>query len=234
MKKRTIFSITITIIALSTILVGCKNKAIYVDPAGNTMIAVTDEKKNTVLNSDGNILVYQTDESGNIETDESGVPHTISSLFPDRIVTGKYVQTPTYTLTLPSGWEATPRVHEEYFNKSANAKLTVEVLDEPSLDEYKEKFLGLFELLRKAQEEEGGVVTLKEDSFEYIAANTKAIRLFYELTKEGIEPYKTTVLIFMNNDNLYKISFSAEGDNFEKAKFSEFYNAINYKPYKYY
>lgn len=233
MKRNTILSIAIIVAVLSVILTGCKDRSIYVDPAGNTMKAVTDEKKNTVLNSDGNILVYQTDKDGNIETDESGVPQTVASIFPDRIVNGKYVQTPTYTVTLPSGW-ATSAILEEYTNKSANAKLTVEVLDKPSLEEYKEEFLGFFELLKKAQEDEGAELTLKEDSFEYIAANTKAIRLFYELKKEGVEPYKTTVLIFMNNGNLYKIAFSASGDDFEKAKFADFYNAINYKPYKYY
>lgn len=235
MEKNAIIAI-LTIIVLSLILTGCKDRSIYVDPAGNTMIAVTDENKNTILNSDGNIVVYQTDKDGNIETDESGVPYTLATIFPERIINGKYVQTPTYTLTLPIGWTASDYSLNEYLNKSAEAKLTIDIIEESSVLEYKERYLELFETIEKSFEDEetDAKLIVNEDSFDYLAANTKVTRLSYEIIKENVELNKTTVLLFENNGNLYKITLTASGDNFEKAKFSEFYNAINYKPYKYY
>ena len=69
MKKRVAIIAAIIVLLFAFALTACKNKKYYVDPAGKTMIPVTDESNNTILNSEGNIIVYQTNENGDIETD---------------------------------------------------------------------------------------------------------------------------------------------------------------------
>lgn len=234
LKKRFIAAAAATIVVFALVFAACGGDPIYTDPAGNTMVAVTDESGNTVLNQGGDIVVYQTDTKGNIATDNSGVPMTLASRFPERLVEGKLVQTPTYTLTMPSGWSVVKDKYNVYKKKSEDALITVEIIDGYTLDEYLEYTESVIELLL-VPDDEGGVKKYEGmDTYEYVTAKVTAHRFnLMQTDKEG-NTYKWTAVIFEKNGNLYKFIFEAPAKSFDKANFPEFLSAINYKNYKYY
>lgn len=234
LKKRVVVIVVTAALLFTFMFAGCKDSSIYVDPAGNTMIAVTDENENTVLDKDGNIIVYQTEDDGEILTDESGVPQTLSSMFPERIIDGKYVQTLTYTLTLPSGWSVDEDAYSYgvYIKKSNNATIMLDIIKDYTFDEYYERILDGFEVYNKTEDIE---FTGEEDDFEYIAANTTAKRFQYTIkVEEDEEPIRGVVLIFEKNGNLYNFSGNVTESEYEKVDFFEFFSSINFKNYKYY
>ncbi len=233
MKNRiTALSVILTVIIILT-FAGCNNgHKIYVDPVGSTYYAVTDEKGNTVLNNEGNIVVYQTDDNGDIITDTSGVYQTVANYFPEQIIKGDFVQTPTYTLTLPGGWSAQEDDFGKYTKKSADASVEISIIENFTLEKYQEYTETFIKMLKEKTTGEESI-SYKQDTFHYTAANTEAIR--YTLVREGGSNDSTTImLVFKNHGNLYKILFEAPTANLEKANFTEFYSAIKYKNYQYY
>jgi len=233
LKKRVAIIAAIIVLLFAFALTACKNKKYYVDPAGNTMIPVTDESNNTILNSEGNIIVYQTNENGDIETDESGVPRTLASVFPERIIDGRFIQTPTYTLTLPSGWSVDESTYGVYRKKSSDASITIDIVKDYTLQEYYDYTVGIIEQIKETKAE-GTTITVSDDTFEYVAAKTTAKRFVITIENEKGESLKRLFLIFEINGNIYKFLCDAPSSDYKKANFPEFFSAINYKNYKYY
>lgn len=198
------------------------------------MIAVTDENRNTVLNDNGDILIYQTEENGDIATDNSGAPITAASIFPERLVEGKYIQTPTYTLTMPSGWSVVEDKYNAFKKKSADATITVEIVEGYALDDYIEYMESVIEVL-VSQSDKGEENRYEgKDTYEYLAAKATATRFTLAQKDADGKEYKWEAVVFEKNGNLYKFICEAPKKSFEKANFAEFFSAINYKNYKYY
>lgn len=234
LKKRFIAAAAATVVVFALAFAACGGDPFYTDPAGNTMIALTDENGNTVLNQGGDIVVYQTDTNGDIATDNSGVPMTLASRFPERLVEGKFVQTPTYTLTMPSGWSAVEDKYNAYRKKSEDALITVEILEGYTLDEYMEYMEGVIEVLLTQSDDGEENKYEGKDTYEYVTAKVTAHRFTLIQTDKKGNIYKWTAVIFEKNGNLYKFIFEAPIKSFDKANFPEFLSAINYKNYKYY
>ncbi len=230
--KKSITTISLIIMLLViAVFAGCKDPGTYVDPLGSTYIAVTDSDGSTLLNNEGDIIVYQTGTDGETITNESGVPQTIANFFPDQIQDGDYIQTPTYTLTLPGGWMADKENAGYYTKKSDDATVQISVVSGYTLDSYKEYTLDMLKKIKES--EKSGTVEYKEDSFQYTAAGTTAYS--YTLTKTSDDGNLTTyMLVFKHSGNLYKILFSAPTEKVESADFTAFYSAIHYKNYQYY
>jgi len=231
LKKR--FAAITGILAVIVCLSACKDELIYVDPADNEYIAVTDESHNTVLNEEGDVVVYQTEENGEIVTDESGVPQTQAVYFPNQIVDGDYVQTPTYTLTLPSGWKLNEDEVGKFINKSADATLEISIVDGYTFDEYYDYTISILNQMKEAAQDNASFSS-EEDTFFYYSVDKDVNRFTISMTNSDGESVKEVVIIFEDAENIYKITCQATEDNFEKADFASLYSAINYKNYKYY
>ncbi len=231
MKKHVVIIVAAIVLIFAFVFTACKDQY-YVDPAGNTMIPVTDENKNTVLNSEGNIVVYQTDENGEIATNESGVPQTVASAFPERIIEGRFIQTPTYTVTLPAGWSVDEKAIGVYTKKSSDAKITISIVKDYTLQEYYDYTVSIVERL-KENKSEGTQITANEDTFNYIAAKTTAKRFVITVENEKGESLTRLFLIFEKDGNVYKFLCDSPTKKYENADFPEFFNAVNFKSFKY-
>lgn len=229
MKKALTVILAASLAVSAASLAACTNPNIYVDPAGNTYIAVTDENGATVLNDEGNIAVYETGTDGAIITAEDGTPRTVASIFPDALVQGGTVSTPTYTVKVPSGWKYAS-VGSSYAKNNSTAEMSIDVVDN-TFDNYFIEASDVFETLAADQSEY--TFTYEVSDFEYLAAGATAKRFHYVTDKDGAS--KTEDLIFFtNNGNLYVFRCSADTADYEAAGFETLYSQITYKPYLYY
>lgn len=104
MEKK-IIAVACALLMLVMAFTAC-GKVIVTGDNGIEYEAVTDEEGNTVVNEDGEILVYVTDGDGDYIEDANGEPQTNVIDFPSVIAGDGIVETPYYTLTVPEGWTA--------------------------------------------------------------------------------------------------------------------------------
>lgn len=103
MEKR-IIAVVCVLILLVTTLVACGKKATIQVKEGNSYELVTDDEGNTLINADGDIVIYATDENGKYIKDSNGEKQTAAVTFPDVVVNKNIFQTAKYTMTFPEDW----------------------------------------------------------------------------------------------------------------------------------
>ena len=103
MQKKIIAAAAL-VLALTLLFVACGKGPTIVTKEGNEYPLMTDAEGNTVVNENGDLVIYVTDENGEYVTDANSEPQTNAVTFPDQIVDGKTIETSLYTWTLPDGW----------------------------------------------------------------------------------------------------------------------------------
>lgn len=104
MEKK-IIAISLVVVLMLTVFVGCTKGEKYIDADGNEHLLVLDEEGNTMLNDNGYVIVYATEADGDIKKDKDGEPMTALIDFPETVIRGNTLETPDYKLTLPDTWE---------------------------------------------------------------------------------------------------------------------------------
>lgn len=210
---------------------GACNKGTYKNPATNQKYQlVTDENGEKVLADSGELLVYVTDENGKTVTNENGEPETAEQGFIGQLKDGNVVEDYGYIVTMPDGWKFVEGgdAATKYTNTARQAELEIRVLDGKTYDEYYAYSLKAKETL----EEEG-----MEASFDaYTVPNADADGTLMVMVVKGDDGKTLTVYdtFFVNSDNVYDIRMSTANATNAEALFTEFLNAITYKPYRYF
>lgn len=106
MKKSIIAIILCTALILTTFAACGKKYLTITDDDGVTHFLVTDDNGNTVINSDGNIAVFNTDKNGKEVTEKGGEIYTEGLSFPNAIIdSGKNIyETADFQWKLPEDW----------------------------------------------------------------------------------------------------------------------------------
>lgn len=103
MNKK-IAAVISVIILLVSVLAACGKVPTIKNSAGEDVPVATDSEGNTMLNGDGDIIVYVTDEDGKYVKDNNGERVTSAVEFPRVIADGQKVETADYVMTFPKEW----------------------------------------------------------------------------------------------------------------------------------
>lgn len=176
MEKKFIAIIVAFVILVTAVAVGTavfiNKKDTYVDPDGVEHWLVKDEEGNTILNGEGEVVVYATEANGQRQKDENGEYVTAVVDFPEKVIDGNTLETPDYKLTMPKEWELSD---DGVFELKKNSKIYLQVnkfdlenvtpIDEyvkQSQEESKEFVNALKEAFPVFEtEEESAVITMK-------------------------------------------------------------------------
>lgn len=99
-----IIAVICVVLMLVTLLAACGKKVTIKGKDGQEYVAVTDEEGNTILNDEGDIVIYVTDANGKYVKDENGERQTNVVTFPNQILGERTIATPQYRLEMPADW----------------------------------------------------------------------------------------------------------------------------------
>ena len=147
-----ISAVILLFVALIFLFAACKKQGItIVDDQGKTRILATDEKGETMTDDAGNIIIMATGLDGENETQRIAMP--------DFYVSGKTVNTPDYSLTLPRGWTQSGGANTlRLKNKKGDVELTLVTMEGKTI----EHALASAEQVVELMEREGGTAETAE------------------------------------------------------------------------
>ena len=119
-----IIAVICVVLMLATVLAACGKKVIIKGKNGQEYVAATDADGSTILNDEGNIIIYVTDENGKYVKDANGERQTNAIAFPDKILGEHTITTPQYRLTMPEEWNLG---QDGKFRKGGNENVVFEI-----------------------------------------------------------------------------------------------------------
>lgn len=126
MEKKVI-AIVGAVVLLISVFAACAKKPTIKGNNGIEYAVVTDDEGNTVINEDGEVVIYVTDEHGKYVKDGNGERQTNYIEFPDSIINGNTYETADYVLTFPEeNW--TVLGSGTYTKKDTNDKVTIKIV----------------------------------------------------------------------------------------------------------
>lgn len=210
---------------------GACNKGTYKNPATDQKYQlVTDENGDKILSDSGELLVYVTDENGKAVTNENGEPETAEQGFIGQLTDGNVVEDYGYIVTMPDGWkfdeggDATTK----FKNSARQAELEISVKDNMTYDGYYEYSLKAKDELEK----EGMEVSF--DAYDVPGADATGTLMIISLTGDNGKAMTVYDAFFVNSENVYDVRMSTTNAKDAEALFTEFLNAVTYKPYRYF
>ena len=187
-----IIAVICVLLLLVTLFAACGKKVIIEGKNGQEYIAATDDEGNTMLNKEGEIIIYVTDENGKYVKDENGERQTNAVTFPDQIRGEHAIATPQYRLTMPDDWKMNG---DGTFLRNNNENVTFEIGEVVPLTETR-TILSYIETQTKMMD------YLKENDAQYK-------NLAYEITDGVLEnknlPY-TLISMQLTDDSGTKIA----------------------------
>lgn len=105
MEKK-IIACSLIMLLLVTCFVACGKKPTIKGKNGMEYVVVTDEEGSSVLNADGDIAIYVTDDRGRYVKDGNGERQTNYIEFPDKIINGSTYESADFIFTVSedAGW----------------------------------------------------------------------------------------------------------------------------------
>lgn len=217
MEKK-IIAIVSVVILLASVLTACGKVKTITLKEGQEYPLATDKEGNTIVNDDGNLVVYVTDENGKYVKDENGERQTNAVTFPEIIVNGSTLETSDYIMTFPKGWE----IDDEGVARKKGKEKTFFIISNlgalqngKSFDAYFDENKPTTEIIEKIKEKnpsstvsvESAVLTSKK--LDCRICKTKIVN-----EEESVTVY-TNVFYFMFNNELYKIESSSQDGGYD-------------------
>lgn len=220
MEKRIIAVICVLMLLIS-LFAACGKAPTIKLKEGVEYPLVTDEEGNTVVDENGDILVYVTDAHGKYVKDENGNRQTNAVTFPDAIVTDNKVETADYVLLVPEGWTADD-AGKLVKDNTENAIISIDItnLGELRVGETLTSYIAqqqvLIEGLVAEMREKGATVSYDITSTQFQGYEAANIVLTAQSEEIGVCCYK--MIYYMAGNELYKILYScANGTNDDTA-----------------
>ncbi len=212
--KRKLLAAACAVLALGLLLAACGNKYLMIESdRGLEYPAVTDEAGNTVVNDEGDLLVYVTDANGEVMTDANGDPQTNSIDFPKVITDGKTLETADFKLTVPDGW--TVDKNGVLLRESGeDAKETIDITNFGALDEgetvdgYMQEKTNGTKALEQMLLQSGNEAQCSSETITLLGQS--ALRLDLNAKMQDGRTAQYVILYYFYNDEAYKILYTAE------------------------
>lgn len=200
MEKKFIAIVVAFVILITSVAVGIvvyvNRKDLYVDPDGVEHWLVKDDEGNTVLNGEGDLVVYATDEKGKRQKDENGEYVTAAVDFPEKVIDGNTLETPDYRLTMPKTWELN---EDGIFELKKNNKITLQV------NKFElERVTPIDEYVKQSQEESNEFVDALKDVFPVF--ETKEESAVITMKKLDCRIYETKMGKDKDNVEIYSLA----------------------------
>lgn len=213
MSKKIIALLSVATLVFVCVFAACgKDDGLYIDDKEYDF--VTDENGEKVLDDDGMLLVYGTDEDGETVTEAKQF---------QPIENDGVVEDYGYILTLPEGWETTDE-YGKFVNPDSGIECSVTVV-KYFYEDYYNINKGIYEDLS----DEDDVECAWEEDLGFDEEFEGACR-FTLISGD----YKTLIYFFNNSGNVYKLRFSGANEAVDTKSTDEFCKSMKLKPYSYY
>lgn len=213
-----IIAVACVLLLLIAALAACGRVPTITDEDGNEYPLVTDEEGNTVVDGNGFLVVYATDDDGDYVTDENGDRQTAIVTFPEAISQKGSVETASYILTAPDGWELdqTGRILHK---KTGNAKIEVTnfgaLEDGVTLESYTEQQMQAVETLAEQLKTQYDDVTHSVNAVQFSGNDAQLIEL---RVKDGDAVVQDIGLVyFVANGDLFKVLYTTDAEGYDEA-----------------
>lgn len=231
MGKKLIAVFTAVTLVFIAVFAACDRSNTYTDPStGKKYLLVTDKNGEAVRSSDGELLVYATNQNGKVVTDAKGNASTENHGFVGQYVKNGVVKDYAYTIKLPKGWRKGDKVGQ-YIQNNTNAMVEVSIIEEAFDDYYNESVKLCKAYQEQAAQNKKGSVSMKEITYD--KADSKAYK-FYADDGSGSDTSMTCALFFEAKGNVYDIVYQTSPKYYSESDFETFYSAIDYLNYVYY
>lgn len=221
MEKK-IIAIVSVVILLASVLTACGKVKTITLKEGQEYPLATDKEGNTIVNDDGNLVVYVTDENGKYVKDENGERATAAVTFPDQVINKNVLETPDYVMTFPEDWEIDGNGRAY---KGDNDKAIVQIHNLGSLKEGE-----TFDTVIKSMTEgdENSVSQIENLGFKVTTFKMKREILTYKKLEcivyggkieksDGAIYMYNEYIYFMFKDELYKAEYSCQEGGYDET-----------------
>lgn len=137
MEKK-IIAVVSVVILLASVLAACGKKPTVTLKEGQEYELVTDKEGNTIVNDNGELLVYAVDGNGKYVKDENGKRQQNAVTFPDVVVKKNVLETPDFVMTFPEEWKIskTGRATKTEYEKMSFKIEKLELKDDDTFESY--------------------------------------------------------------------------------------------------
>lgn len=223
MSKKIVAVLLVATVLFMCVFAACeKNEEDGVYIENDELDLVTDESGNKVLDYDGRLIVYATDEDGERVTNDKGEYETMAQEFQPFEDDG-VIEDLGFIIELPEGWKSTSEFGV-FENTRAKQRVEISIIKQ-TYDDYYSSNKEFYEQLKG---QVGDDVTWNEELD--FGKDFEKICRFTAKTEEGM----AIMYFFENSTNLYKVLFSAEDAATAIADSETILNAMSFKPYAYY
>lgn len=206
------------LLMLVTLLAACGKGPTIKAKDGTEYVLVTDDEGNTVVDGNGNLVVLVTDENGKKATDENGENKTAILTFPEAISRNDSIETASYVLTAPDGWELEPNGTKL---RKKVGKATIEITDLGDLPEgqtlesyAKEQMLVVAAIAEEAKAEYSGTVS-SEEPIQFSGNEARLMKLCVKGDSGVFQ--NSEMLYFLYKGHLFKVLYSADAEGYDAA-----------------
>jgi len=199
---------------LLCVLAACKkdkvNGIAIVDDEGKTRVLATDENGESMTDDAGNLIVVVTGANGDEETQRVAPP--------DYYMTGKTIQTPKYSVTVPDGWEQSDGLGDvRLIHTDTKSELNLVTLKDKTLQDGLDSAEQVMDLMRK----DGGTVETVQTTICGVEAT--------QYTASKADSGTVIFYIFEKNAAVYSFySVATEADR-DSVDFEALINSIEFK-----
>lgn len=224
MQKRFIAIISLVVVLVAvilTVVIVDNKKEIYVDKDGIEHWIYRNDSDMTLLNENGDIVIYITDLNGKRQKDENGEFVTGAIDFPEQIINGNTLETPDYRIKMPKDWKL-DNDGEFTLKKNEDVQLRVHKIgkiSEDSLTDFisqrKESYENLFKDYFEGSVEPtitNGQATITSKKIQCYTLECKQM----SEDNSTVETYQIE-LFYENNREVFQIIYLCENGSYDES-----------------
>lgn len=218
MEKK-IIAVVCALIIVITMFVSCsKAKGPKIQLDNGEFYLATDAQGNTMVNDDGDLIVYVQDENGEFLTDENHERKTNIADFPDNLVSDDKYETQDFVFTLPKGY--TVSEDGKIMAKGATKSyLTIKNYGKMNTIEYLaelEKNIQIANTFYEEAKKQNPNTTLDIFNKEITSGKIKADVIDFK-TIQGENHYISVNVYFLYEEELYSVFYNCSDDTYDPA-----------------
>lgn len=220
MEKKIIAIISVAVL-LASVFTACGKKKPMISVGDNEYPVATDSEGNTILNENGDVVIYVTDENGKYVKDDKGERETAAVTFPEMLVNDRTLETPYYRITMPEGWSIDSNGK---ITKDGNDKMHIKIYNFGELEENET----LDTYFNKQVEMTKGFTEAFQTKYPDTSYNVAAGPITARQVDSRVLEFKvadnsgnvigfTQSIYYMSNDMLFKVEYSCNEGGYDSS-----------------
>lgn len=218
MSNKIIAVVCVMLLLLAT-LAACGKVPTITATDGKEYPLVTDDEGNTVVDGNGFLVVYVTDADGKYVTEENGDRQTAILTFPEAISQKNSIETASYILSAPDGWELN-QTGRFLRKKVGNATIEVtnfgELEDGMTLESYAQQQMEAVLVLADELKSQYSDVVYSRTSVQFSGNDAQLIELCVKDDNGGVVQ-DINLLYFVTNGEIFKILHTTDAEGYDEA-----------------